>query len=384
MNTKNILILGGGFGGLATANEIRRLLPDNYQVVLIEKKKKFSMGLANLWLMVGERRSPEECEKELAELEKKGVKYVNDEIVSIDPENRLVKTKSSDWEADYIVIALGAELSPKDVLGFEGSALNLYELIGAYRIQKELENFKGGQIVILISRTPFKCPAAPYEAAFLIDSYMRKKGIRERTEIDIYTPEFQPMPVAGKDVGRAVENMLYERKIRYHTEQVVMKIDGKSKTVIFETEETRYDLLIGIPPHKAPKVVKDAGLTDSTGWIPVDPYTMKTRYENVFAIGDITSIKLKNGMFLPKAGVFAEAQGKVVAHNIVSEIKGEKKFIQFDGYGYCYLDIGEGKAAYSSGNFYVSPAPEIKLEPPSENYRKEKEEFEKTRLQSWL
>ena len=384
MRTKNILVLGGGFGGLATVNELKRLLPAEWQVTLIEKKKKFSMGLANLWLMVGERKNPEECEKEIAGLEKKGVKFVNEEVVSIDPENRYVKTIDNAWEADYIVIALGAELSPADIPGFEESSLNLYDLYDAYKIQKELESFKEGRIVILITRTPFKCPAAPYEAAFLINSYLKRRGIRDNIEIEIYTPEFQPMPVAGKEVGSALENMLHEQGIGYYTEQSVLKIDGKSKTVIFETEETRYDLLIGVPPHKAPKVVKDAGLVDATGWIPVDPYTMKTKYEGIFAIGDITSIKLKNGMFLPKAGVFAESQGKVVAHNIAAEIRGEEKTVQFEGYGYCYIDVGEEKAAYAAGNFYKSPAPEVKLEPPSEKYKKEKEEFEKMRIESWL
>src|SRR3989304_4525308 len=213
MSGKRVLILGGGLGGLMAASHLRRLLPREHDVVVVEKKETFSLCMMNLWLMTGERESPREGERELAELAKKGIEWVRGEVETFDPNKRTVQTSAGALDADYLIVALGAERAPQAVPGFAEAALNLYEADGALKIRQALADFNGGRIVVLVSRTPFSCPSAPYEAAFLIDSVLRERGVRDRSQIAIYTPEGQPMPVAGPAVGAPLVEMLTERGI---------------------------------------------------------------------------------------------------------------------------------------------------------------------------
>ncbi len=383
MSSKTVLVLGGGLGGLMAASHLRRLSSPEHRIVVIEKKQTFSLCMANLWLMTGEREAPEEGERELSELANRGIEWVRGDVEAIDPGTKTVRTASETLQGDYIVVALGAEKKPQAVPGFAESALNLYESAGAQEIRRALDGFSGGRIVVLVSRTPFSCPSAPYEAAFLIDSVLRKRGVRPRAEIAIYTPEDLPMPVAGPTVGSALVKMLEERGIEFHREQIALKIDPVSRKVLFEIEETFFDLLVGVPPHTVPEVVRESGLVDASGWVPVDPTTLQTRHAGVFAIGDVTAVRLPNGMFLPKAGVFADGQARVVAENIAAEIGGRGPAKRFDGHGFCFIEVGDGMAAYGSGNFYGIPRPSVTLEPPSQRYRKEKEELERTALALW-
>jgi sulfide:quinone oxidoreductase len=383
MSGKRILILGGGIGGLAAAGHLRRLLPRDHEIVVVEKKETFSLCMANLWLMTGERESLQEGERQLAELAKKGIEWVRGEVEMLDPNRRIVQTTAGTLDGDYLIVALGAERAPQAVPGFPEAALNLYEADGALKIREALADFSGGRIVVLVSRTPFSCPAAPYEAAFLIDSVLRERGVRDRSEIAIYTPEDQPMPVAGPAVGAPLVEMLTERGIEFHKEQIALKIDAASRKVLFEIDETSYDLLVGVPGHKAPRSVRESQLVDASGWVPVDAATLQTRHPGVFAIGDVTAIRLANGMFLPKAGVFADGHARVVAENIAAEIGGSGGTSQFKGYGFCYVEVGGGVAAYGAGNFYGLPGPRVTLEQPAERFRKEKEEIERTALALW-
>ena len=383
MSGKRVLILGGGLGGLTAASHLRRLLPREHDVVVVEKKETFSLCMMNLWLMTGERESPQEGERELAALAKKGIEWVRGEVETVDPSGRTVQTSGGALDADYLIVALGAERAPQAVPGFAEAALNLYEAEGALGIRQALADFNGGRIVVLASRTPFSCPSAPYEAAFLIDSVLRERGVRERSEIAVYTPEDQPMPVAGSAVGASLVEMLTERAVEFHREQIVLKIDASSRRVLFEIDEASYDLLVGVPAHKVPPSLRDSQLVDASGWVPVDAATLRTRHPGVFAIGDVTAIRLANGMFLPKAGVFADGQARVVAENIAAEIAGGTGTSQFNGYGFCYVEVGGGMAAYGAGNFYGLPGPRVTLEPPAERFRREKEEIERTALALW-
>jgi sulfide:quinone oxidoreductase len=333
--------------------------------------------------MTGERKDPGEGEHELSRLASTGIEFVHGDIQAIDPAAMTVQTTAGTLQGDYIVIALGTERNPQAVPGFAESALNLYDGHGAMQIQQALQEFSGGRIVILISRTPFSCPSAPYEAAFLIESVLRKRGVRQRAEIALYTPEDLPMLVAGTHVGSALVKMLEERGIEFHREQIPMKLDPASRRILFELEDTSFDLLVGVPPHTAPQAVRESGLVDASGWVPVDPTTLQTRYPGVFAIGDVTAVRLPNGMFLPKSGVFADGQARAVAENIAVEISGEGRATQYTGHGFCHIEVGDGKAAYGSGNFYGIPRPRVTLEPPSERYRQEKEELERTVLALW-
>jgi sulfide:quinone oxidoreductase len=379
MSGKTTLILGGGLGGLTAAALLRSLAPPEHRIVVVEKKETFSLCMANLWLMNGDRQAPGEGERKMSGLESKRIEWVRGEVQAIQPETRTVQTSAGTLDGDYLIVALGAEKKPDAVPGFAEAALNLYDAEGAQRIKRALDEFSGGRIVVLISRTPFSCPAAPYEAAFLIDDVLRQRGLRDRTEIAVYTPEDLPMPVAGHEIGVALVSMLREHGIEFHGEQIVLKIDAADRRVLFEIDETSYDLLVGVPPHVAPALARDANLVDASGWIPVDPETLETRHPGVFAIGDVTAVRLANGMFLPKAGVFADGQAHTVAEKITADISGREAG-RFDGRGFCYIEVGGGEAAYGSGNFFGLPGPRMTLEPPSKNFRKEKEGLERSAL----
>lgn len=385
MNGKTVLILGGGFGGLAAAHELRARLPANHTVRVVERHSAFSMGLSNLWVMTGERAHPRLGERPLAEgLARKGIEYVQGQILKVDPAKRQVDTSAGVLEADYLIVALGAAMEPHAIPGFSPAAHDLYEAAGALRLQAALQQITAGKIAVLITRTPFKCPAAPYEAAFLVDALMRKRGVRDRVEMAVYTPEPQPMPVAGWTVGDMLFGMLRERGIGFFPEHMVLKIDGAAKKMLFEIDEADFDLLIGVPPHVAPAVVREAGLVDATGWVAVDPLTLRTRFPGVYAIGDVTTVRLRNGMMLPKAGVFAEAEARVVAEAIAAEVAGRADTPRFDGRGHCYVEVGDGLAALGSGDFFAQPAPQVTLEPPASAHRAAKKAFERTRLDAWL
>lgn len=392
MAGKTILVLGGGWGGLAAAHYLRGTLPPEHRVVVVEKNTTFTLYMLNLWVLTGERSYPSEVTRKMANLANHGIEWVHAEVERIDPEQRVVHTSAGPLQGDYLVIALGAELAPDRVPGFANSAYNIYEAEGAVALRQALDGFDGGKVVVLVTRAPFRCPSAPYEAALLLEWLFRKHGVRERVELAMYTPEKQPMPVAGPAVGAALRDMLSERGIAYHPEHAVSRIDGASHQVVFNEETVPYDLLVGIPPHKAPTSVEQAGLTDATGYIPThpqtlqilsDPETLATRFPGVFAIGDVTAIRLLNSMLLPKAGVFVEGQARSVALNIAADIKGEGGASHFDGKGYCYVEVGDGMAAYGAGNFYAYPAPSVTLQPPSLQFRQDKEQFERV-LEAWF
>ncbi|MBI4298055.1 MAG: NAD(P)/FAD-dependent oxidoreductase [Chloroflexi bacterium] len=384
MAEKTALILGGGHGGLAVANQLRRALPPEHRVVVVERQSIFYMCGFNMRLMDGEMKDRREGERELSGLAQKGIEWVHGEILEIDPQARRVRTSSGTLEGDYLIIALGAEKVAGTIPGFAESAQNLYESEGALRLYRSLQEFDSGRAVVLICRTPFSCPAAPYEAAFLMDSTFRSRGNRNKVEIGIYTPEPRPMPAAGPNMGEAVIGMLKERDIKYYPQQKLQKIESGRRQILFEGGQAYFDLLVGIPPHAAPKVVREAGLTDETGWIPVDPATLETRYPGVFALGDVTSVRQPNptGLFLPKAWVFADEQSRVIARNIAAQLRGEEKSDRFDGKGFCYLEVGNGLAAYGSGNFYAYPTARVYLELPSPGHHQERKRIELEQLET--
>ncbi|MEE8492189.1 MAG: FAD/NAD(P)-binding oxidoreductase [Acidimicrobiia bacterium] len=392
MTGSTILILGGGWGGLATAHHLRRDLAPEHRIVVVERSDTFSMCVSYLWLMNGKRQSLTQVRREMATLKRPGIEWVQAEALSLDPIDRTVDTSEGRLTGNYVVLALGAELAPDAVAGFDEAAHNLYDGAGAVGLRAALESFTGGQIVVLVAGTPFRCPAAPYEAAMLVEAELRERGIRDRTEMSFYTPEPRPMLVAGRAVSDALENMLSEKGIGYHPQHQVESIEPDTRTLHFADKTVPYDLLIGIPPHRPPALLAAAGLADDTGYVPVHPQTLEilsnletleVAYPGVYAIGDVTSIRLLNQLLLPKAGVFAEAQAQVVADAIASEIRGEPRSANFDGQGSCYVETGDGLAAYGSGDFYAYPEPRVKLEDPTTAARQAKEEYEQL-LDAWF
>ena len=389
---KTILVLGGGWGGMMAATTLRGLLAPEHRVVVVEKNPRFSLCPSHLWVMTQER-DPEAVQREMSGIARPGIELVREEIIGIDPATRTVTTASRELKGDFLVIALGAQLDLTGIPGFAEGAINLFDLDGSVKLRDALAKFDGGRIAVLITRTPFRCPPSPYEAAMLIDWALRKRGVRERSKIAVYTPEKMPMAVAGPEVGAELKKMLESKGIEYFPEHKVESIDGATREMRFANgARASCDLLVGVPPHRAPQTVVDAKLTDATGYIPVHPQTMElladvdnlvTKMPGVYAIGDVTSARLMNGMLLPKAGVFAEAQATVVAQNIAARVAGKESSAVFDGRGVCYVEVGDGMAATGSGNFYAYPAPWVQIEAPSAEGRKAKEQYESV-LDAWF
>ena len=361
---KTVLVLGGGIGGVVAATRLRRLLAREHRVVLVEREADHLFQPSLLWLMLG-WRSPDQIRRPVARLARRGIEVVRGHVERIDPARRRVVIGGKQQNSDFLVIALGADLAPESVPGLAQSGHNLYSLAGAQALSTARAKFLHGRIVLLVSAVPFKCPAAPYEAAMLLEDDYRRRALRTSVSIDVYTPEPGPMATAGPEVSKQIREMVDSKGIGYYPGHSVTQVDAGKKRISFTNGASAdYDLLVYVPPHRAPPVVQEAGLTGPSGWVTVDRATLATNFPNVYAIGDVTGIPLAIGKPLPKAGVFAHGQAEVVAHIIAAEIEGERATARFTGQGACFVETGDGRAGYGSGNFYAEPAPQIRLRPP--------------------
>lgn len=370
---KTILVLGAGTGGIVTAKESSKNGGQDVRIILIEKEEKNIFAPSLLWLMVGKRKQ-QQVYGSTKKLAGSQIEVLIGEIETVDPENITVTVGGKEYMGDHMVISLGVEQITEHDLNKFG--FDFYTLDGAAAFYEKLRSFSGGKIAVVVPSLPFKCPAAPYEAAMLVEGFIRNKGLGRKTEISLYTPEPGPMGVAGKELSGAVRSMVEAKGIKYFPEHQLTSADENSLT--FSNGKTaEYDLLAYTPKHQCPAVIARTNLIGESGWIEVDRNTMETQFPNVYAIGDITLIPLEMGKPLPKAGVFALHQAEVVAHNIIQKIEGKNDFKTFNGDGQCFLELGDGKAGYAGGNFYASPLPDVKMKKPGYFWHWSKVWFEK-------
>lgn len=365
MSGKTVLILGGGMGGVTAANELRQHLSRDHRVVLAEKNAEHVFAPSLLWLMTGDR-TPEQVKRPLRQLLRSGIELVLGEVRRIDPDKRQVDVAGRLLNYDYLVVALGAELRPETVPGLSAGAHTFYTFEGTVALRDALRNFNGGKIALVISSLPYKCPGAPHEAAMLIHDYFRRQ--HKKVDIHLFTPEPQPLPVAGPQLGEMVRQMLEGQGITFHPKHKLTAVDPQARQISFEGSPSFvYDLLIAIPPHSAPALLKQAGLTNEAGWVPVDRNTLATKIDRIYAIGDVTAMPLPGRwkpeipLALPKAGVFAHDQALVLARRIAAEINGQDTSPHtFCGGGYCMLEVGGDLAGFASGDFFAEP-PQVQL-----------------------
>jgi sulfide:quinone oxidoreductase len=384
MTGKTVLILGGGVGGLVAADRLRRALPPDHRVILIERERLHLFQPSLLWVAVGERR-PENIQRPLDRLAREGIELVKATIEVIDSSRHMVTAGGREYAGDAMIVALGAELAPETIPGLADGGNDLYTLNGATAIRDALQAFRGGRVVILTAAPAYKCPAAPYEAAMLVEAWLRDQGRRAAIELDFYAAEPGPMGVAGPIVSAAVRQMVESRGIRYHPEHQLASVDPGARSLAFANGKTAgYDLLIYVPPHRAPAVVRRSGLAPEGGWIGVNRGTFETSVPGVYAIGDVTTVPLAMGKPLPKAGVFAHRQAEVVAQNLAALWTGSGGRQTFDGQGECFVETGDGRAGFGAGNFYAEPLPRVALKAPSRFWHWGKVLFEWKWLRGWF
>jgi len=288
-----------------------------------------------------------------------------------------VVTDRGRYEADFLVVALGADYDIAATPGLAEGGNEFYSVAGAARLNTVLAGFKGGHAVVAVLGQPFKCPPAPSETAFLLHDYLAERGVREGSSISLVSPFGRPIP-PSPDGSAAILEGFRERGIEYLPDRTVARLDpGRKVAVLSDGEELPYDLFLGVPIHRVPEVVERSGLAED-GWIPVDNANLRTRFEGVYAAGDVTSAPV------PKAGVFAERAARVVAADIVARIHGSEPPRPFDGSGICYVEMGTGRVGRIDADFLSGPAATAPFTPPSERTRAEKSEFASVRRKLWF
>ncbi len=388
------MILGAGFGGLSSANLLRKSLSEANQITVIDRKDHFIMGFVNLWILHGSRNLGE-SKTALSNLKSKGISFLQDDITAIDPIEKSITTAAQSRKCgyDYLIMALGADYAPELINGFEkNGGFNLYDAEQIPKLRKEILALSQGRIAVCITSFPYKCPPAPYEASLLVNDILVKNRTRENVDIDVYTPSPIALPVAGPKVSQDVVSLLDKNHIGFHPSHNLKSVSGTE--LCFECdgyggkreENADYSLLIAIPPHTLPSAIKGSGFVESgQNWVGVDRFTLKTKYENAYAIGDMTEIKVNQRVSIPKAGIFAEGQARVVCQQILEDIKkSQPSNPKFDGKGYCFMETGDSKAGYIDTDFYIEGGPVTRLEAPSEESYRKKIDFEKNRVNDWL
>lgn len=373
-----IVILGAGFGGLELATRLSESLADRVRVTLIDRNDSFVFGFSKLDVLVG-KQTRDQVRLPYRDVLLPSVEFRQEQITSIDPAAKHVVTDGGEYDADVLVVALGADYDPAATPGFVEDGYEFYSVPGAERLRDKLASFDGGDIVMAILRVPYKCPPAPFEAAMLLHAYLVDRGLRDRSTIELVSPMATPIPVSA-ETSEAMVAALAERGIRYTPNHVVRSIDPATHTAHLQDGERRYDLFVGVPAHRVPAVVEESGLTagGNDGWVKVDPRTLETPFPGVYAIGDCADAPV------PRAGVFAESAARALAGRIVAAVRGEATAPPYDGKGSCYIEFGDGTVAKVDADFLSGPSPVAPFFPPSADIAGEKAAFAAERRTRWF
>ena len=376
--SKHVLVLGAGFGGLELATRLSETIPGEVRVTLLDRNDAFYFGFSKLEVMLG-RQSADEIKLHYRHFEKEGVEFRQETVTGVDPAGRRVVTDAGSYDADFVVVALGADYDFAATPGFQEGGHEYYSLAGAERLRDALGEFQGGRVLVSILGQPFKCPPAPFEGSFMLDEHFKQQGIRDQVEMATTFPMARPVPVTG-EVAQMFRDGLAARNVRELSEHLVTAIDPATRTAHLKSGETMpYDLFVGIPVHRAPAVLADSGLVENN-WVPVDQSNLRTSFPGVYALGDVCT----GPRVVPKAGIFAEAAARVVADDIAATITGDDPPAPYEGSGVCYAEFGGGLVSKVEVNFLHGDAPAAKRNDPSLEFAAEKEEFGAVRRARWF
>jgi sulfide:quinone oxidoreductase len=354
-----ILILGGGVGGTLAANLLarrlrRRLDTGEVELTLVDEGGEHVYQPGFMYIAMGSQR-PESLSRPERSLLDRRIRLLVDRATRIDPESRLVEFESGQRLAfDQLIIATGSRIVPEEIPHFEAEAHHFYGAEAAAKLRAALDAFDGGRIVIGIAGMPYKCPPAPLEVAFLVESELRERGLRDRSELHYCSPIGRAFTI--ESVSEMATPILAEKGIELHTFFNVESIDPERKVVeSLEGEELPYDLLVLVPPHRGAQVVVDSGLAPPAGWLPTDPHTLEVRgHEGIYAIGDATDLPLS------KAGSTAHFEAPVVVERIVAAVERrapDAKLGSYTGKVMCFFEVGDGKGTLLQFDYDHPPEP---------------------------
>jgi sulfide:quinone oxidoreductase len=371
-----VVILGAGFGGLELATLLSEAVGSGLDAVLIDQSDAFVFGYSKLDVLFG-RKTLDEVRLPYARLSKPGVRFLQETVTAIDPEQRRVTTDAGVHDADILVLALGADYDLDATPGLAEAGNEFYSVGGAGRLATLLPAFSSGRAVVGVCGAPFKCPPAPSEAALLLHDYLTARGVRDACEIALVLPFKTPVP-PSPDTSEALLAAFAERGIEFVAERRVAALDAKRSVArLDDGTEVPFDLFLGVPKHRAPGVVLASGLAED-GYVPVSSATLETRFAGVYAVGDVATIGV------PKAGVFAEGAARVVAAAVIARVRGESPPDPYDGRGSCYIEFGTGRVGRVDIDFLSGPKPTGTFREPSPALVAEKRDFGSSRDTRWF
>lgn len=352
VDKKRVVVLGGGAGGTLVANLLARKLKKRpVEITLIDKKGIHAYQPGYLYVAFGWEK-PQRLNKQVTNLLSPRVNLVVDEATFIDTGSRRVSTaRGTEYPYDVLVIATGSRVDPDAIPGLREASHHFYTEAGALALNKAIDEFPGGEVVIGVASVPYKCPPAPLEFAFMLEWELNRRGLREKTNIHFTSPLPRAFPI--ESVSEMVTPILAERNIELHTFFNLESVNLEERTIeSLEGETLKYDLLVMVPPHKGAQVIIDSGLGDKGGWVPTDKETLKVKdHEGIFAIGDATDLPIS------KSGSAAHFEAETVVHNVIAELYQTGDLHRYTGKVMCFLETGYNQATLLNFDYRNPPVP---------------------------
>jgi len=351
---KKIVVLGAGTAGTIVSNNLRRHLPSDWEITVIDRDDDHIYQPSLLFVPFGIQKS-----STLVKSRKKyintGVNFVLDEITHIDPEKKEVKTRNHRFSYDFLIISTGCRIVPEENDGLMDAwgknAFTFYNKEAADQLRLRLKEFDGGKLVMNIAELPFKCPVAPIEFVFMADWFLKKKGIRNKSEIELVTP--LPMAFTKPKAAAVFTESAKQKNIRITTSFELNRVDGKEKYIeSVQGDKVKYDTLVIVPTTIGDPVISNSGMDDGIGFVPTHHNTLKAlKHDGVYVIGDATNVPTS------KAGSVAHYEADVVVFNIMAEIYGAKPEEIYDGHSTCFIVYSKGTSSLIDFNYKIEPLP---------------------------